>query len=142
MQPLQTEAGHCHTDAIRLVPANLNMLLENSFHTKPLENGESFSKLTFKLQSPSQALEMRTWDTCIHVMLLKCTKGVCWTPSHNSCVVSPLKQSMLNFVPIISVLVAFMFTGSNEVFYLFHCYSSSVNALIRFPEVLLYPLYP
>lgn len=67
MQPLQTEAGHCQTDAIRLLPANLNMLLESCFRTKPLENGESFPKLTFKLQSPSQALEVRTGDICVHM---------------------------------------------------------------------------
>lgn len=127
---------------IGVLPANVNMLLENCFHTKLLENGESFPKLTVKLQSSSQALEVRTQDTCICTVLLTCTEGVCRTPSHNIWIVLPLKQSMLCIVLIIYILMAFTFTGSNEIFCLFHWYSFNLNALIRFSEVLLYPLYP
>lgn len=35
--------------AIRVLPANLKVLLENCFLTKLVENGKSVSKLTFEL---------------------------------------------------------------------------------------------
>lgn len=136
--PADTEAGHRQTDAIRVLPANLNLLLESCFHTKLLENGESSSRLTFELQTPSRALGVGTRGTGVHTVLCA-LKGVCRTPSHSICIVLPLKWSMLYFVLIICILMAFMFTGSNKIFCLFHYYSFS--ALIRFSENLLYPLY-
>lgn len=41
------------------------------------------------------------------------------------------------FVP-----TGFTFSGSNLILCLFHCYSSYIDALVRFSEVVVYPLCP